>query len=151
MVERPSYTSKEDQMGHIKSHLSQMRASKSMMRETLKEIDRLLDESKNGDDLDEVEKFYRSKKFIGSALNISRLQTPAASSSRVTTTAQYIHEINSLRAKNNEKLVRYPHGNALFAYFSPAAAKTKNNKDKIAKTIAASKATSPLVICQLKI
>jgi hypothetical protein len=119
-----------------------------MMKSTMAEIDRLLAET-GGDEeqLDDVEKFYRSKKFIGSSLNISSMKMPTSchhSLLRPTTTARYIHELNDLKG-DKKKFVRYPHGNALFTYYSPAASKNDDASKK-----KETKFSSPLVICRIK-
>lgn len=71
----PSYTSKQDQINDINKNVYDLKKSKVIMKQTMKEIDRLLDlgARPNDDGLNEVERFYRSEKFIGSSMKISSL------------------------------------------------------------------------------
>ena len=76
----PSFTLKEDQLTSINKDIHLLKKSKALMRQNLKDLDKLLDEScadKHVIDkyagLNEVERFYRSEKFIGSSMNIKSL------------------------------------------------------------------------------
>lgn len=80
---KPSYTTKDDQIKYLKREVGLMRRCKSTLHDAMKDLDKLLDESEakevsNRSDgsggLDSVEKFYRSKKFIGSSMNIKSLR-----------------------------------------------------------------------------
>lgn len=70
-----SYTTRRDQVDHLKTQLTTMKKNKSFMKQTMRELDGLLNDLKEPDDgLDEVERFYRkSNKFIGSSMNITQL------------------------------------------------------------------------------
>ncbi len=79
---RPSYTSKKDQIQFLKQEVGALRKSKSMMQKAMDDLDRLLEESQNEKNdkdasemtnMDSVERFYRSKEFIGSSMNIRSL------------------------------------------------------------------------------
>ena len=70
---RPSFTSKRDQIDFLKRDIKLVRTSKNILKKTIEDLDRVLDEFKEKSDedgLNEVEKFYRSKKFIGSSMKI---------------------------------------------------------------------------------
>lgn len=80
----PSYTSKQDQIAFLKKEVGIMKRSKSELRKTMADLDKLLEEASdqsinkkenNGNDgFDIVENFYRSEKFIGSSMNIKSLK-----------------------------------------------------------------------------
>ena len=77
----PSFTLKEDQLTLINKDINLIKHSKALMRKNLKDLDKLLDEtstekklSNKNDGLNEVERFYRSDKFIGSSMNIKSLK-----------------------------------------------------------------------------
>lgn len=117
-----------------------------MMREVMREIDNLLAESAGSDEhLNDVQKFYASNKFIGSELNIKALRTPPQPThSRPVSAAKYIHEINELKKKNP---IEYPHGNAIFTYYSPNKKFVVKNKEK---RFSETSLSSPMVICRIK-
>ncbi len=73
----PSYTSKTDQIQTLKREVTQIKESKQLLKQAMKDLDKLLNENEpkksDLDHLNEVEKFYRSNKFIGSSLNIKTL------------------------------------------------------------------------------
>ena len=69
---RPSFTSKQDQIDFIKRDISQIRMSKNILKNAIKDIDLVLGETKEKNDgLNDVERFYRSDKFIGSSMKIT--------------------------------------------------------------------------------
>lgn len=69
---RPSYTSKEDQINDVKKMIIDMKKSKHMLKKVIEDVDNLIEKKKPVDDgLNEVERFYRSEKFIGSSISIT--------------------------------------------------------------------------------
>lgn len=135
---RPSFTSKQEQLSELRRDIYELKKSKHIMRQTMKELDAFLDEnkSKSDDHLDDVEKFYRSDKFIGSSMNIRKIKDCV---DRTRPKAKYMFEINNLSDAN--KHFQYPHGNALFAVNS------KLNK-KNAKKLADLKLNQTIIVSQ---
>ena len=72
----PSYTLKEEQIKVLNKDLKDLKKSKQVMKKALNDLDKLLDNfnDKKDDGLNEVERFYRSDKFIGSSMNITSLK-----------------------------------------------------------------------------
>ncbi|CAF1018733.1 unnamed protein product [Brachionus calyciflorus] len=103
---RPSYTSKEDQIKDMTKMIIDLKKSKLLMRQTMKDLDSLIEIEKKADSLNEVEKFYRSDKFIGSSLKISLCKDELPRSD--IKPAKYIYELNSL---NDVPLL----GNSIFS------------------------------------
>ncbi|RMZ94122.1 hypothetical protein BpHYR1_052559 [Brachionus plicatilis] len=69
---RPSYTSKEDQINDVQKMIRNMKKSKFLLKQAMKDVDSLIEEKKpDSDGLDEVQRFYRSNKFIGSSITIN--------------------------------------------------------------------------------
>lgn len=105
---RPSYTSKEDQINDVRKMIHDMKKSKFLLKSALKDIDNLIEKKKSDeDDLDEVERFYRSNKFIGSELNISSYKDKLPRSD--IKAAKYIYELCEL----NELPIT---GNPIFSF-----------------------------------
>lgn len=108
----PSYTSKNDQIKTLKKEVSQIRKSKQLLKKAMQDLDKLLNEDNENqdDDLDEVEKFYRSNKFIGSSMNIKSLNKNLPRLD--IKPAKYVHNQNV----NSHKT--YPEfGTSLFSYY----------------------------------
>lgn len=126
----PSYTSKMDQINDIKKDIGNLKKSKLFMKQAMKELDEFLDKKpKSKENLNEVEEFYRSNKFIGSSLNVKSLQKNLPRTD--IKPAKYIIELN----EQNE----YPiYGSALFSYdnkqiFADKELVAKEEKLKILK------------------
>lgn len=117
----PSYLSKKDQMESVQKEIRQLRLSKSIMRKTMQEIDKLLDESDPdkcaGRDMNPVERFYRSDKFIGSSMNVTSLNKDLPRGDIAP--PKYIFELNKQK-KPEERL--FPlYGTAIFSLKDPHA------------------------------
>ena len=74
----PSFTSKSDQIQTLKKEIGLMKKSKSTLKKAMQDLDKLFDDNfvepgVQDDGLNEVERFYRSDKFIGSSMNIRSL------------------------------------------------------------------------------
>ena len=76
---KPSYTSKKDQINVISDRIKMIRQSKQLMRDTMKEIDSLLDDKYKVDEnkcnYETLEEFFKSKKCINSSLSISSMNS----------------------------------------------------------------------------
>jgi hypothetical protein len=117
----PSYTSKKDQIQFLKKEVGVLRRSKSTMQKAMDDLDKLLEESRSdrleemdeGEtrDMNSVERFYRSKDFIGSSLNIKSLKdyVPRKDISRTC----YEVEERDLKSKGEPVL-----GTPLFGFFN---------------------------------
>jgi hypothetical protein len=73
----PSYTSKTDQIKTLKREVNQMKKSKYLLKKAMEDLDKLIQdnepEKQKEEYEDEVEKFYRSSKFIGSSISVKSL------------------------------------------------------------------------------
>jgi hypothetical protein len=74
---KPSYTSKKDQINVISDRIKMLRQSKLLMKQTINEIDELLDDKYKCEETNEndLEAFFKSKKCLASSLNISSLHS----------------------------------------------------------------------------
>lgn len=123
----------------------ELKKSKSIKLQAMRDIDKLLDETDDKKHLSEVEKFYRSKSFIGSSLLVTSKQaTVPIEKIGPTTTAKYIHELNDLKG---DKKIKFPHGNALFAHIPPPTRK-KSSKNVIKKEMEIN--SRPITIFRIK-
>ncbi len=121
----PSFTLKEDQLTTINKDISLMRKSKALMKKNLEEIDQLIKSTSSStgvtknkyDDLDEVERFYRSDKFIGSSMNIKSLAHKLPRTD--IRPAKYVTELKELNLSTvNLDQLEQMNSNSIYAYRS---------------------------------
>ena len=76
---KPSYTSKEDQIKVISDRIKMLRESKELMRETMKNIDGVLDEkyktNQSKNDYELLEEFFKNKNYVHGSLHIKSLNS----------------------------------------------------------------------------
>lgn len=109
----PSYTSKTDQINDLKKEVSQMKKSKQLLKKAMQDLDKLLgeDDVNNDDGLNEVERFYRSDKFIGSSIHIKNLHKDLPRQD--IQPPKYIYNTNLNKKKDTPE-----YGTSLFSYYN---------------------------------
>lgn len=119
----PSFTLKEDQLTSINKDINLIRKSKALMKKNLKELDELLSDTappKIYDKyahLNEVERFYRSDKFIGSSMNIKSLEHNLPRND--IRPVKYITELKELElSEMNRDQLELINGNSLYGFRS---------------------------------
>jgi hypothetical protein len=119
----PSFTLKNDQLTSINKDINLMRKSKALMKKNLEEIDQLIKltcdstevNKKKFNDSDEVERFYRSDKFIGSSMNIKSLANKLPRND--IRSAKYVTELKELALSTvNLDQLEQMNSNSIYAF-----------------------------------
>ena len=104
---KPSYTSKKDQIEVISDRIKMIRQSKQLMRETMKNIDGVLDEKykidENNRDYEALEEFLRSKRCIHGSLHVTSLNSYLPR--RDINQSKYIKVVDNKQYKNKTEKV----------------------------------------------